>query len=158
MDWKLFFKTLALSLKNTGFIVFFTILPFLLGIFIEYMINPTAYSADKFYSKGEFFIYAVSLISSAYLTFFNYSSAKRFFEDFINKIALVLLVFISCAYASISVMVESVNNENLVFYSKLAFFISIPLFLYAQYKTNLLSPDLGDFRKQEQEDLASQLN
>ena len=147
----------SISLQNTFFIVCFTILPLIFGIL--YNILFTKFNGlSSYYMKGEFFLYSVSLISSTYIGYNSIRSNKNSFDGWINKILLMVLVIISACYSFIISNSTPPRPEVVEYLSYGGFIIAVPLFYYSQFLVNKRSPDISDFRKNEQVNIQDKLN
>lgn len=157
MFTKEIFKCHSISLQNTVFIVAFTILPLMLGILSTIMFSELK-SLSPFYAKGEFFLYSVSLLSSTYISYNTIGAKRKIFDGWVNIILFLLLVIVSACYAFIISNDSLPRIEIVKSLSFGGFFLALPLFYYSQFLINKRSPDLIEFRKNEQDNIEQKLS
>src|SRR5690242_10708229 len=84
-----------LAFRDTCLVIFFTLLPLILGVF-QMKITSSWLGLDIFYKRGEFFLYALSLLVSSYQVYnhfqFRYSDLKSVF----SVMSVILLVLCAC--------------------------------------------------------------
>jgi len=146
----------GISIQNTVFIVVFSILPFFFGILYTVLFSELN-SLIPFYSRGEFFLYTVSLISSAYISYHTASSTKKLFEGWLSITSLILLVLVSVCYAFIISKNVTPRLDVVKILSFGSFALSLPLFYYSQYLVTKRSPDIVNLRKSEQNEIEKKL-
>ncbi len=139
----------GISIQNTFFIVVFTILPFWFGI-LSTMLFAELVSLEPFYSRGDFFLYTISLISSAYISYYTASSSKKLLEGWLSIFSFILLVLVSGCYAFIISNNLTPRIEIVRVLSFSAFSLTIPLFYYSQFMVTKRSPDIVNYRNNEQ--------
>lgn len=147
----------GISIQNTFFIVIFTILPFWFGI-LSTVLFAELKSLAPFYSRGEFFLYTVSLISSAYISYYTANSSKKLFEGWLSILSFILLVLVSGCYAFIISNSVAPRVEIVKVLSFCAFGLTIPLFYYSQFMVTKRSPDILNYRKNEQVKIQNKLS
>jgi hypothetical protein len=147
----------GISLLNTSFIVVFTILPFIFGILFKMLFSKLD-TLTSFYARGEFFLYTVSLISSAYISYYSVSSSKKLFEGWLRNLSFLLLVIVSGCYALIlsSTLTPRTNMVGII--SIISFLLSVLLFYASQYMITKRSPDIINLRSDEQKSIQNKLN
>lgn len=139
-----------IALLNTGFSMFFNLLPFWAGILIILSAgNWTSWSV--FYGSGEFYLYSTSLISSSYLIYHNNKVRTTDLSSFFSIGSLILIVIISILYASSSATSEPQVMLFVKWASIIAISLALPIFYYAQVVHNRRSPNISEERKGEQE-------
>ncbi len=137
------------TLGHTFFVICFTIAPLIYGI-IKVLFFSELESMQPFYINGDFFLYAISLMSSAYITFsINYS--KRFFSGFWNSISIMVLFLASICYVVLSTGIDEPKAEIIRIFSYVFFTASVVMFYFSQFVVTRRSPDIGKNRKGEQE-------
>lgn len=146
------------ALLETLFILVFAILPTIFGG-LKIFLSQEAIPNSSLYKSGEFFLYAISLLSSAYLVYNHFRIRKSDFNGIFSFLALILIILFSYAYTAMANTISP--NLNRVMYSSIiAFLISIPIFFYAQVISNKNSPepDVSAQRREEQQTIEDALN
>ncbi|WP_433832548.1 hypothetical protein [Flavobacterium anhuiense] len=144
------------ALNETIFVLIFSTLPTILG-FLKIYFFPTSNSSDGLYKSGEFFLYAVGLLSSSYLVYNHFKVKKSDLNSLFSSGTIVLIVIFSLAYTIIANSNEA-NIERVKMTSILAFIFSVPIFYYSQVISNKHSPDIGAQRRSEQQQIEDALN
>lgn len=142
------------AFADTFLIVVFTILPTILGLF-SYFFNSTGKSTFDLYKSGEFLLYSVSFLGSAYIVFNQYKVNYKHLNDF-SKVTIALAIIISISYTSLTN--NKPNPEPIKFASLIAVLISILVFYVSQVISNKNSPDIGSTRRSEQQTIEDALN
>jgi Kef-type K+ transport system membrane component KefB len=141
---------IKVAFLNTGFSMFFNLLPFWAGILIILSTgNWTSWSV--FYGGGEFYLYSTSLISSSYLIYHNNKVRTADLSSFVSIGSLILIVIISILYASSLANSEPQLMTFIKWASIISISLAVPIFYYAQVVHNRKSPDIMEKRKNEQE-------
>lgn len=143
------------SLLHTVFLAIFTILPMIFGLLFAFLFYDVK-GLEQFYSKGEFFLYTVSLVSSAYISF-TLLSSKKFFNGVLNIVSLIILVLVSGCYAFILSNTIPPRIHAVKALSFGAFAIAVILFYISQHMVNMESPDIVEKRKVEQKTIENKL-
>lgn len=138
-----------IALLNSGFTLFFNLLPFWAGILIVASLGQWK-SWSTFYGAGEFYLYSTSLISSSYLIYHNNKVKTSDLSSFFSILSLILIVVISILYAAISVSGAAPEQLFIKWASIIAIVLAVPLFYYSQVIHNKKSPDIGERRRGEQ--------
>lgn len=144
------------ALLETIFILLFVILPTLFGV-LKIFFSTEKISFETLYRSGEFFLYAVSLLSSSYLVYNHFRIKKTDLNSIFSLLAIILILIFSFAYTVLA-NTDGPNLERIKFVSISAFIISIPIFYYAQVVSNKHSPDIGQQRRDEQGIIEKALN
>jgi hypothetical protein len=146
----------GISLLNTTFIVVFTVLPTVFGIILK-MLFSELNNFEIFYSRGEFFLYTVSLCASAFISYYSVSPSKKLFDGWLRNLLILLMVIVSGCYAFI-IASNSLPRASIVkVLSYIVLPISILLFYWSQYLVNKKSPDITELRTAEQEGIEEKL-
>lgn len=136
------------ALLETLFILVLVIFPTLFGIMKIYFTTEKI-SAETLYKSGEFFLYAVSLLSSSFLVYNHFRIRKSDFNSVFSFLTIILILIFSYAYTALANTVMP-DLERIKYTSIISFIISIPIFYYAQVVSNKNSPDIGAQRRTEQ--------
>ena len=144
------------SFLNSAFSIFFNLLPFWGGLLFTISIGKWS-GWNRFYENGEFYLYSVSLVSSAYLIYHNNKIKASDVYSFFSILSLFFIVIISFLYASLSSYPEPQRTVFIKWASIIAIFIAIPLFFHSQIIANRNSPDVGEKRKDEQKNIMNHL-
>ena len=158
------FKRIVIkSLLSTIYVATLTVLPFILGLMVNYFYpNDTIY-----YEKGEFFIYGISLLSSSILSYQNLGTIKDLTKGWLNNVSIVLIIIFSSVYAIIMTIQEISERETLRWTSIMIMCISLIVFYITQhiYNRNVWltkkqheSLDIKEKRNQEQREIVDRLN
>ncbi|MBO6659880.1 MAG: hypothetical protein JJ862_03760 [Roseivirga sp.] len=142
---------------NTGFSLFFNLLPFWAGILIISSFGNWS-GWNVFYKDGEFYLYSCSLISSAYLIYHNNKVKVADLSSVFSILSLILIVVTSILYASLTTNNAPQVTSFIKWASIIAIALAIPLFYYSQIIHNKKSPDIGEQRRGEQETIANGLS
>ena len=150
------------AIHSTLYTVFFTMLPFIIAlvfsVFNDYNIHEGIHIVDwsKFYKSGEFYLYGVCFISSAYLVYLN-SRTKENTYLFIGLFCISSIVILSSMYAFIVIKADIGVSPLAKYASAVSILVSIPLFFHSQVVQNRPAPDVGDVRKTEQDEIINAL-
>lgn len=144
------------ALIETLAIVLLTILPSLF-VLIDKFINGGLSDLTQLYKSGEFYLYAVSFLGSAFLIY-NHFKLKKSDLLTLFSITTIILVIISSYFYAILSKSESPNLESIRTSSIIALIVSVPLFFYSQVISNKNSPDVGEQRRSEQEQIQNGLS
>lgn len=146
------------ALLETLFTLVFAILP---TIFVGLTLFFSKNSIDNnvLYKSGEFFLYAIGLLSSSYLVYNHFRIKKSDLNGIFSILVLVFIILFSLAYTVLAnTQLLNINMERLKYFSIIAFLISIPFFYYAQVVSNKNSPDIGAQRREEQQTIENALS
>lgn len=143
------------ALLETIFVLVFSILPTIFGL-LKIFFDPKSFSIDGLYKSGEFFLYAVGLLSSAYLVYNHFRIKKSDLNSAFSFFAILLILIFSLAYTVLANSTEA-NLDKVKYTSILAFIISVPIFYYSQVIANKHSPDIGEQRRNEQQQIEDAL-
>lgn len=142
---------------NTVFSLFFNLLPFWVGVLVTISAGKwTGWS--KFYINGEFYLYSTSLISSAYLIYYNNKLKSADIYSFFTLASLMLIVVTAILYATLTTSRDPHQLWFIKWASIIAILLAIPLFLHSQIVSNKKSPDVGEQRREEQGEIMDSLN
>lgn len=144
------------GLSDTLLIVTLTMLP---TIFLCATIVLDRNSNDflELYKSGEFMLYGVSFLGSAYLVYKKYYSAKLNWPDIFCTLIIIAILFFSISFAVVKSLVNP-NYLNVKYTSIFSILVSIPFLYYAQVISNKQnSIDVGDVRRNEQKAIESSL-
>ncbi len=144
-----------LAFRDTVVVLFFTLLPLIFGIF-QMNLTSSWIGLDSFYQKGEFFLYALSLLVSSYQVYNHFQFRASDLKSTFGILSVVLIVTCSGFYA----MLTTTTTPNIPFLrlvSLMLIFISLPLFYYAQYVTSKKSPNVAQQRDDESQGIADKL-
>lgn len=144
------------ALLETLFILVFAILPTIFGG-LKMFLSQESIPNSSLYKSGEFFLYAISLLSSSYLVYNHFRIRKSDFNGIFSFLALLLIILFSYAYTAMA-NTSSPNLSRIMYSSITAFLISIPIFFYAQVISNKNSPDISAQRREEQQTIENALN
>lgn len=147
---KIWWKTLLF----TGFIVFFTMLPFIFELVQYSFHNKTI----DHYSKGQFFSFGISLLASSVLAYLSLSNFKDTLKIGANVVSIVLMFFLAICYSILVVSPDKSNSNTVFWWSIVLFFISLLQFYHSQYLLNKVAPDVGEVRREESNNIAGKLN
>ncbi len=148
---------LKVSVLNSMFSLFFNLLPFWGGLLFTISIGKWS-GWNRFYENGEFYLYSVSLISSAYLIYHNNKIKTASLNSFFSIICLIFIVIISFLYASLSSNPEPQINTFIKWASIIAILVAVPMFFHSQLISNKKSPNVGGERILEQKTIINSLN
>ncbi|MEW4924641.1 hypothetical protein [Algibacter sp. 2305UL17-15] len=158
--WYHFFKLKdfqKVSMLNSTFSIFFNLLPFWGGLLFTISIGKWT-DWSRFYENGEFYLYSVSLISSAYLIYHNNKIKTSDINSFFSIISLILIVIVSFLYASLSSNPDPQINIFIKWASIIAILCAVPIFFHSQLVANRNSPNVVEKRKDEQETIINGIN
>jgi|GEM_PF-2642322 len=143
------------ALIDTLLVGVFTVLPLILGVF--YLMLRSEYTdLGKFYQRGEFLLYALSLTVSSYLIYNQFKVRATDLNSLFGKVSLVILVICSGLYAVLTSISDP--NVEVAKYCSIGFMtIALPLFFYAQVVSNKQSSDVAEIRRDEQDDIMKAL-
>jgi hypothetical protein len=144
-----------LALRDTLVVLFFTLLPLLFGMF-QMKLNTNWQGLDSFYSKGEFFLYAMSLLVSSYQVYNHFQFRASDLKSTFAIISVVLIVVCSGFYAMLTTSGKpDIEFVRLVSFTLIS--VSLPLFYYAQFVTSKRSPNVAIQREDESDEIANNL-
>ena len=137
------------AFSDTFLIIVFTVLPSILGIF-TILFNSANNTHDTYalYKSGEFLLYSVSFLGSAYIVFNQYNITNSKLNGF-SKLTIAFAIIFSISYASLTNIVPDPATLKIVSFSSL--FISILIFYISQVISNKNGPDIPGKRRDEQE-------
>lgn len=143
------------ALIETLFILLFTCLPTIFGIF-RMIIFPDLYKLETLYKSGEFFLYGVSLLSSSFLVYNHYRVRKSDGNSIFSILTIILIALFSLLYTALT------NNTNpklsiIEILSFVTIIISVPIFYHSQVTNNKNSPDIAEQRRGEQKTIENAL-
>lgn len=147
---KIWWKTFQL----TFFIVFFTMLPY----FVEFTNYLFFNKSFNHYSDGQFFTYSISLLTSSILAYLSLSSFKDTFSIGVNLWSILLLFVLAVFYSMVVVSPIEANLNTVYWVSLILFIITLIQFYHSQYLLNSKSPDIGEQRREETDNIADALN
>lgn len=151
INWSVYTTAFA----DTLLVGAFTMLPLILGLF--YLLLKSEYTdLSKFYQRGEFFLYALSLTVSSYLVYNQFKVRASDLNSLFGKISLLVLVICSGLYAVLT-SVSNPNVEVAKYFSIILMAIALPLFFYAQVISSKQSSDVAAIRRDEQDDIMKAL-
>ena len=137
------------AILNSLFILFFTLLPFIIGFFLT-LSNGQTIIWSHYYSNGEFYLYSTALLSSSYLIYYKNKVKEADWYSFFSIISLILIVIVSILYAlrvnNPIVFLPFIKWASMVF-----ILIAVPLSFYSQLIYCKQSPDIGEQRRDEQQ-------
>lgn len=133
--------------KDTMIIIAMTVSPTLIGVLAALVKSKFENLLPQFRS-GEFLLYSVSFLCASFLVFSEKNRGKNDLRNTLNSIIFICLSPISAFYG-IMMSVDNPNIEVIKSVSLIAFFISIPIFLYSQVLVNEPSPDISAQRNEE---------
>jgi hypothetical protein len=137
-----------IALLSSVFNIFFVMLPFIMGYLFTCSVGKWN-GWNSFYGHGEFYLYSVSLLSSALWIYYKKKAKLSDLNSFLSIAALILIVSISSLY-----VILSTNQVPVLRFIKWASIISIllatVLFYYSQIVDNR-TPDVGETRHEEQD-------
>jgi hypothetical protein len=145
------------ALGETILIVFLTTLPTIIGL-LKILIDDSSSSYLQLYKSGEFFLYGVSFLGSAFLVYRHLKGKKGHWSDLFGILILVLILSFSLVYTIVPNS-TSPNYNVIKVLSVLSLIISITFFYYSQVVNNKSkSLDIGDKRRDEQKTIENALN
>lgn len=144
-----------LACRDTVVVLFFTLLPLIFGVF-QMKLSSNWQGLDSFYQKGEFFLYALSLLVSSYQVYNHFQFRASDLKSTFGIISVLLIVLCSGFYAALTTTAKP-DIQFLRLVSLILIAISLPLFYYAQYVTSKKSPNVALLRDDESGDIANQL-
>lgn len=144
------------AIQETVFIVFVTMLPIVTGSL--YFLISDAYTGLKpFYTKGEFFLYSLSLLVSSNLVFNQYKLKSWDWYSAFSKFTLVAIIVASSLHSLIA-NAQRINNGMLQLFSIIIITIAIGVYYYSQVVSNRHAPDVAKIRRDEQQDIEDSLS
>lgn len=144
------------AILETVFVLILAVLPTIFGA-LKILFSNEKVLASSLYKSGEFFLYSISLLSSAYLVYNHFRIKKSDIHGVFGFISLLLIIIFSLAYVAMTNTILP-NLDRIMSTSISAFLISIPIFYYAQLISNKNSPDIGAQRRDEQKTIEDSLN
>lgn len=144
-----------LASRDTIVVLFFTLLPLIFGVFIM-KVSAKWQGLDTFYQKGEFFLYALSLLVSSYQVYNHFQFRASDLKSTFSILSVLLIVLCSGFYAALT----TITNPDINFLRTVSLTligISLPLFYYAQYVTSKKSPNVAFQREDESKTIADKL-
>jgi hypothetical protein len=123
-----------------------------LFVLIDKYINSNLSDLSQLYRSGECFLYAVSFLGSAFLVYNHFKIRKSDLLTFFSFTTVILVIIASYFYAVLSKS-DTPDLNAIKVSSIIALVISIPLFFYSQVVNNKHSPDIGEQRRNEQEQI-----
>ena len=144
------------ALLETLFILVLVIFPTLFGV-MKIFFSTDTLSTETLYISGEFFLYAVSLLSSSFLVYNHFRIRKSDFNSIFSFLTIILILVFSFAYTAIA-NTTTPDLNRIKYTSIISFIISIPIFYCAQVVSNKNSPDIGAQRRTEQVVIENALN
>ncbi|MCR5606617.1 MAG: hypothetical protein K6F69_07365 [Treponema sp.] len=117
-------------------IMFFTMLPVITGLILAVLDddnNPASGDVVKRIYKGEFLLYSISFLSSAYITYGLYSKSR--------SVIVVFLLLTSISY-SLSTTVEQLNHIAIIIMSIFAVLVGV-VYIWKSYgiqRDNCINP------------------
>lgn len=145
------------ALGETILIVFLTTLPTIIGL-LKILIDDSSTSYLQLYKSGEFFLYGVSFLGSAFLIYRHLKGKKGHWSDLFGILILILILSFSLVYTIVPNS-ASPNYYVVKILSFFSLFISVPFFYYSQVVNNKSkSLDVGDKRRDEQKTIENALN
>lgn len=147
---KVWWKTFQI----TAFVVFFTMIPLMVGVVKWLFLNKNV----NFYIEGEFFTYSISLLTASMLVYLSRSSLKDAFGFGAFIWSIIILFVLSFLYATLALVTDTVSYGAVFWSSSVLFTITLIQFYHAQYVLNSRSPDIGEQRREEADNIADALN
>jgi amino acid transporter len=141
--------------SDTIFIAFFTFLPTISTI-LYIVVRSEDLSFEKYYKPTEFLLYAISFFSSSYIVYEQLSFNKKDWKSELNRFILICLILVAVCVA-ISSATPKPNTTFLNWTSFFFILISLVTFYHSQYLNNEKSVDVGAIRRDEQENIISEL-
>lgn len=149
-------KHISQGFLDTLIIVAMTILPTLIGI-LAALVKSQFKDFSPQYKSGEFLLYSVSFMCSAFLVFSEKTKGQKDWKSNANSFIFIFVGVVSAFYG-IMVSVEKPNINIIKTVSIIAIIISMPTFLYSQIINNLKSPDISAQRTNEANEIADAIN
>jgi amino acid transporter len=150
-------KEYVFALGETILIVVLTTLPTIIGL-LTILIDNNSNTFLPLYKSGEFFLYGVSFLGSAFLVYRHLKGKKGHWSDLFGIIILVLILLLSLIYTIIPNSIFP-NYYIIKVLSIFSLAISIPFFYYSQVVNNKNKlMDVGDVRRDEQKTIENALN
>lgn len=144
------------GLFDTLLIVTLTTLPTIF-LYTTIVLDKNSNDFLELYKSGEFMLYGVSFLGSAYLVYKKYNSAKLNWPDIFCTLIIIAILFFSIIFAVVKNSVNP-NYLNVKYASIFSILVSIPLLYYAQVISNKQNTiDVGDVRRNEQEAIENSL-
>lgn len=140
-------KHISQGCIDTLIVMLMTVSPTIIGV-LYLLIKSKFNDFNPQYKSGEFLLYSVSFLCSAYLVFSEKTNGKKDWKSNINSLIFIILIIISGFYG-IMVSVDEPNIKVIKYVSTIGFCFSIPLFLYSQIVNNKSTPDLIEQRTKE---------
>lgn len=143
------------AFSDSLLIICFTIMPTILTIsLIEFGIIKKDFSI--LYDDGELLLYSISFLGSAYIIYKQLNN--ELFKSYGN-IIIALLFFISCLYSAASFASDGKKTTIIFILSIVFLVISIPFLFNSQVMSNkATTPDIREYRNEEQEKIENALN
>jgi hypothetical protein len=158
-NWKFELSTVhKLSIFHTFFLTFFNLLPLILGLALAKFSNNWK-GWYEFYKNGEFYIYAVSSMSSAFLVYYTFKKKVYDTESYLGIFCMVSILILSALYGlKASNLMTSINVDFLKWTSCGFLVVAILVFYNSQLIYFRRSPDIASMRNTEQNNIVDQLN
>ena len=143
-----------LTFLSTIFIVFFTMLPFIFELIEYFLLNNTEINH---YSNGQFLNYSISFLSSSLLVYLTLTKFKEvgLGRNIFSIIVLIIIIIVDLAY---TLRAKDINNGLFFWVSITAFILTLIIFYHSQYLMFRNSPDVGQTRTDESNEIANALN
>ena len=142
---KISMKHFGNALSSLLLTLFFTLLPTIISFILALARSKTQVFFNSFYTAGEFLLYTVALLSSAFVVLNLYKKKTTW--------CIILLIIFSVCYSAISIInsyAEPINGIFLKWTAIIGISFGIIVNLYSQYVQHQKTPDVGEYRQEEQ--------
>lgn len=146
-----------LSIMNTLYSLLFTLLPFWMGLLLV-LSRGRWTDWSIFYNSGEFYLYSTSFASSAFLIYHNYKINNTDWRSIFTFFSLVVVLVTSILYAFLTSNREPQVNSFIKIASIVGILCAVLLYFYSQIIANRKSPNVGNYRNDEQEEIMENLH
>ena len=113
--YKEYLSPFLLQLGAVSEVIFYTILPTIIIVLFSTIDKDSRGNIPSgYYLNGEFLLYSIALLSSAYTTMKLYADNKK------TSLVIILIILVSISYA-ITIKTENIDNDALLWLSIVAF-------------------------------------
>lgn len=119
-------------------VVFYTTLPTIIFLLFSVLDKGISSARGAYYINGEFLLYSIALLSSAYTTMKVYRNQK-------TSLVIILIIVVSISYA-IVIISDTVNDNALLAFSIVAFVFGL---YYTWRAMSLKNPATGSFQERD---------
>ena len=119
-------------------VVFYTTLPTIISLLFSLLDKGTPSTEGAYYINGEFLLYSIALLSSAYTTMKVYRNQK-------TSLVIILIIVVSISYA-IVIKSKTVNAKALLVFSMVAFVFGL---CYTWRAMSLKNPATVSFQERD---------